>query len=145
MRGDNLLYVLTGILSPAAFLRAAQSQALPEDWTLSVFDSRGLRVARSRDHDRYLGTTAAPSLVELMRTSPQEGAGALLASDEVFTAYVRIPDMNWAVAIGLPTSTVAAGGFRAFSFYGGGAALSLALALLLAGMAGRSIARPVEH
>ncbi len=146
MRGDNLLYVLTGILSPAAFLRAVESQALPEDWTLSVFDSRGLRVARSRDHDRYLGTTAAPSLVELMRTSAKEGAGVTrtLEGDEVFTAYVRIPNMNWAVAIGLPTSTVAAGGFRAFSFYGGGAALSLALALLLAGMVGRSIARPVE-
>ncbi|HZW75415.1 MAG TPA: cache domain-containing protein [Caldimonas sp.] len=59
-------YVLTAVVRPEAILRVVRQQRIPEDWIVSVFDSRNLRVARSRDHDSHLGEPPAPSLLALM-------------------------------------------------------------------------------
>ncbi|MEO5843646.1 MAG: cache domain-containing protein, partial [Caldimonas sp.] len=65
-RDGTLRYVLTAIVRPEAILRVVSAQRIPEDWTVSVFDSRGARVARSREHERFLGTPPSPSLAALI-------------------------------------------------------------------------------
>jgi CheY-like chemotaxis protein/nitrogen-specific signal transduction histidine kinase/putative methionine-R-sulfoxide reductase with GAF domain len=145
IRKDRLVYVLTAELSPDAFLRVVESQKLPEDWVMSVFDGRGMRVARSRDHLRHLGTPGAPTLQELMAEPGDMGTGITrtLEGTEVYTAYVQMPMSGWSVAIGIPTATVMSGALRSGLLYGGGTLASLGLALVLAAMAAGGINRPI--
>jgi signal transduction histidine kinase/CheY-like chemotaxis protein len=145
VRDGELRYVLTAFLAPEAFLDILESQKLPADWVMSVFDSHGARIARSHDHDRTVGTPAAPTLQELMAGDGPHGMGVTqtLEGTQVYTAYVRIEASDWTVAIGIPTATVEAGAQRAFLLYGGGIVLSLLLALLWAAGAARGINGPI--
>jgi len=145
VRDGEMRFVLTAVVKPDAILEVVNSQRVPADWVVSVFDARGMRVARSRGHEKFIGTPAAPSLHELMLTGADEGVGVThaLEGDEVLTAYSRLPQSGWAVAIGIPTSIVGAGVYRSLAAYGGGLVLSLALAMLAALAVARSILRPI--
>ena len=83
-------------------LALVQRQGVPRDWVISVFDAQGARVARSRAHHRFLGMPAAPGLRALMARPASEGTATTraLEGDRIFTAYSRLPDTRWAVAIG---------------------------------------------
>jgi len=56
-RAGELRYVLSAVVRPEAILRVVSEQRVPDDWIVSVFDSNGARVARSREHARFLGTS----------------------------------------------------------------------------------------
>jgi hypothetical protein len=139
VRDGTLRFVLTAVIKPDAILEVVRSQRVPADWVVSVFDARGMRVARSRSHEKFIGTPAAPSLHELMLTGADEGVGItqVLEGDDVHTAYSRLPETGWAVAIGVPTSLVDAGATRWLAVYGGAIALSLALGVLAARIVAR--------
>ncbi|HUR41035.1 MAG TPA: ATP-binding protein [Verrucomicrobiae bacterium] len=145
LRENRLDYVLTGMLTPSAFMEVVRAQNLPSDWIMSVFDATGTRVARSHNHEGTVGKTAAPSLQDLMQSSEREGVGITrtLENTEVYTAFVRMPTSGWSVAIGIPTETVQAGAWRAIAVYGGGTLVSLLLALLWAALASRHIEGPI--
>ena len=76
MQDGEVRYVLSAIVRPESILRVVNQQRVPEDWVVAVFDSRNIRVARSREHERYLGTPASPSLLALMnRDDVDESVG----------------------------------------------------------------------
>ena len=143
VRDGELRFVLTAVIKPDAIVEVVRNQRVPADWVVSVFDARGMRVARSRAHEKFIGTPAAPSLHELMLSGADEGVGLtqVLEGDDVHTAYTRVPETGWAVAIGIPTALVDGGAYRSLAVYGAGIALSLALGALAALGVARSIVR----
>jgi signal transduction histidine kinase/CheY-like chemotaxis protein len=145
MRDGNLRFVLTGVVNPEAFLDVISRQRVPDDWVVSVFDSKGVRVARSRAHAKYLGAAPAPSLQRLMATGPEEGVGITYAleGDAILTAYSRIRTSGWAVAIGIPAASIDAAPWRSSLAYGGGILLSALLGGVAALLIARSINRPI--
>jgi hypothetical protein len=73
MRDGALRFVLTGVVNPEAVLDVISRQRVPEDWVVSVFDSKGARVAF-----RANANTPAPrppSLQRLMSSASDEGVG----------------------------------------------------------------------
>jgi signal transduction histidine kinase len=145
MRDGGLRYVLTAVVKPEAIVEILNRQHVHDDWVISVFDAKGLRVARSRAHRENLGTPAAPSLQKLMATGAAQGSGSTFAleGDRILTAYVRLDGIGWSVATGIPLSLVNAGVLRSILTYGGGIALSILLGGLAALFIARGIGRPI--
>ena len=145
--GGSPRYVLTAIVKPDTILEVVRRQRVPAAWIVSVFDAGNTRVARSRDHDKYLGTSATPSLVALQATGFDEGVGEseTLEGQRVVTAFIRLRPSGWTVAIGVPTAIAEGALSRSAGAYGGGILLSLALGGLAAFLVGRSIARPIAR
>ena len=145
IRNGELRYVLTAAVKPDGVLDVINRQRVPQDWVISVFDGKGMRVARSRAHQQFLGTAAAPSLREQMASGEAEGAGMTrtLEGDAVYSAYSRLADSGWSVAIGIPRSVVNTGVYGAVAVYAAGLLASIAIAVIAALFIARGIARPI--
>jgi len=102
-------------------------------------------VARSRDHERTLGTQPTQSLIDLQRLHVEEGTGrsVTLEGEKVYTAFTRLRGIGWTVAIGVPTAIAEAAWRQSAIAYGGGILLSLGLGGLSAWLIARSIAGPI--
>jgi signal transduction histidine kinase/ActR/RegA family two-component response regulator len=145
IRDGKLRYVLTGVIDPQAFLDVISRQRVPSEWVVSVFDAKGLRVARSRAHAKYIGTAPSSSLHRLMAADGDEGVGVTqaLEGDQILTAYSRLPGSGWSVAMGIPMAAVQAGPWRSSLAYGGGIVLSVLVGGLVALLIARSVNRPI--
>jgi signal transduction histidine kinase len=135
------------VVKPDAILDIVNRQKLPGDWIISVFDAKGMRVARSRAHEANLGTAASPSLQALMASGAPEGSGttSTLEGDKNVAAYVRLAGSGWTVAPGIPVSFVNRGVARSVAVYGGGILLSIVLGGLAALVVARGIRRPIAR
>ena len=147
MRDGELRAVLSAVVKPDAILDIIKRQRVPEDWVISVFDAKGMRVARSGAHEETLGTAAAPSLQALMASGAQEGSGRTFAleGDPIVAAYVRLEGSGWSVVPGIPITLVEQGVVRSVATYGGGILLSILLGGLAALAIARSITRPIAR
>ena len=143
----ELKYILTAVIDPSAFTAVLDRQRLPGDWVASVFDAHRLRVARSRLHEKYVGTAPSPSLAALMDKDPNQGFGVTeaLEGDAVDAVYYRSPKSGWTVAIGLPQSVARAGALQSFLTFGGGLVIAIVLGGIAALVAARSITRPMNE
>ena len=148
-RDGALRYVLTAIVKPEAIVAVVDRQRIPASWIVSVFDAGNARIARSRDHERLLGTHPDGSLLRLMATlnSRDEafGASTTREGERVNSAIARIPSSGWTVTLGVPTSVGDEAFRRSALVFGGGLALSVALGALLALLASRRIARAIAR
>ncbi|MBV9891016.1 MAG: response regulator [Rhizobacter sp.] len=146
MREGEVRYVVTAVVKPEAILRVVQQQRIPDDWIVSVFDSRNVRVARSRDHDEHLGEPPAPSLLALMQATPGSeaiGETSTVEGVRVQTALARVHSTNWTVAIGIPASVQETAMLESLVAYGGGILLSLGIGGMAAWRISRSIVEPI--
>ncbi|MEO8164091.1 MAG: ATP-binding protein [Betaproteobacteria bacterium] len=147
LRNGHLRYVLSGIIKPDTILDVVNRQRVPPEWVVSVFDAKGVRVARSRDHEAFIGNPAPAALQSLMEKGSDEGYGltTALEGERVQTAFTRSKQTGWVVAIGTPDSMTQAGIYRSLAVFGGGILLSLVFAVLAAVRITRSINRPIRE
>jgi signal transduction histidine kinase len=148
-RDGELRYVLSAVVRPEAILRVVSEQRVPGDWIVSVFDSNNSRIARSREHERFLGTPPSPSLQALITSlgaqSEAVGASSTVEGTQVHTAVARVGSAQWVVALGVPAA-VEAGALRNSALaYGGGILLSLGLGSVAAWLLSGSIAAPIAR
>lgn len=145
MRDGALRYVLTAPLLPQNIAEVLALSQLPNGWTVVVFDSNGRRIARVPEAGFAVGDQVSPELGALVASGRNEGTGVSHTSngDEVYTAWLRLPDAGWTVATGIPTTEVNAKVTKALLLYGGGLALSLLFATVAALIAARRISQPM--
>jgi signal transduction histidine kinase len=145
LRNGELRYVLSALVKPEAILEVITRQRLPGDWIISIFDAKGLRVARSRAHDENVGGRASASLRELMASGAQEGVGQTtdLEGHRNYASFSRLRDSGWSVAPGIPATYVEGTAYRSLAIYGSGILLSIVLGMLAAIRIARSISRPM--
>lgn len=139
----KVAYVLTAAVKPDRIMELVHKQRVPQSWVLSVFDGQGLRVARSKDHEKFLGGRASPMLRQMMASSPEEGVGLTrtLEGDEVYSGYTRLPSHGWTVAVGMPTAQTQATLWRNLGLYLLGILASVGIWLVLA----RRLAARIAH
>ena len=149
LRDAELRHVLTAILRPEAVHSIITRQRVPGDWIVSVFDGNGRRIARSRDHERYVGTSPGPSLKlmlsELGERDQLYGESQTVEGGRVHTAVARIGNTGWTVALGVPKTVSQAATRSSALAYGGGIILSVLIGGLAAWLVSRSIERPIER
>lgn len=145
IRNGALRYVLTAPLLPQNIAEVLALSQLPKGWTVVVFDSNGRRIARVPEAGFAVGDQVSPELDALVASGRNEGTGVSHTSngDEVYTAWLRLPDAGWTVATGIPTTEVNAKVTKALLLYGGGLALSLLFATVAAFIAARRVSQPM--
>ncbi len=143
--GDELRYVLTGVVDPESIRGVIHKQRVLPDAVVSILDARGNHVARSREHPQWLGKPPSETLQALMaRGSEGAGPSRTLEGEETYAAFSRSAATGWSVAMGVPRATIDGPVRRSYLTVGVGLALSLGLGLLVSFWVARSVSRPVE-
>ncbi len=144
-RDGQVVYVLAMGIGPELLSSLLEEQNLSPDWTVGIFDRKGVIVARNRELDRFLGKQVSPTLLQAMR-EPAENWFPSVTSEgiPVYSTFRRSPITGWTVAIGLPREFVDAPIRRARLLAFGGGAAVVALSLILGWWMARAIRRPVQ-
>jgi signal transduction histidine kinase len=142
-RDDRVNFVLTIALVPDAVSQILLNAGAPKGWVGVVVDAKGNIVARTVQEQFELGRPASDSVRAAIQSAP-EGAyvGRTLEELEVDVVYRTLPGTGgWSVHLGLPTESLNAPVRWSAYLLAGGAAVSIALAIILALLTGRDIAQ----
>ena len=104
VRGGELRYVLTAVLTPQAIgSLVAQERTGPEEWTRAVVDGKGVLVARTRDPERFVGKLGTPPFLRQIRRV-REGlfSGTTMDGRLAYTAFNRARLSDWTVSVAVP-------------------------------------------
>jgi diguanylate cyclase (GGDEF)-like protein len=141
----RVVHALSIGVMPERFRAILSEQKLPQGWIGAVFDTAGTVVARTQEHERFVGGKGAAELVERMA---EEAEGALetatLEGIPVVSLFSRSPATGWSVALGIPRASLARPLWRRSAAAGAAAGAVLALGLALAWAIGGSIARSIR-
>ena len=150
LRGGKVAYVLTAAVKPEALLDVVNLDKLPAGWVMAAVDGKGLRVLRWPRQDEFIGTPVSGTLQRMMAAAAPargEATGITTSSEgtEVYTAFTRVGETGWQMAVGIPTESVEAGARRSLAVYGGGLLLSILLGGFAALFMARGISRPMAE
>ena len=126
--------------------RMLEDQRLRPGWSAAILDSKGVLLARHPEPEKYVGKRATDGLLTRISREP-EGLfrGPRLDGVESLVYYTRIAGTEWTFVTGMPQSEVRATLIAAWQFTGAMALAGLALALLMAYFASRTIADEVSE
>jgi signal transduction histidine kinase len=139
VRDGRTRYVLFAGVDPAGFNAVFEAQRLPPHSIASLVSRDGMFIARSPDHDRFVGAAPPPAYLERIRASPH---GSIHSADldgmERDVAYTRMALTGWTVGFGVPTETLN-GPVRRVAWTGAvvGAGIVIGAVALVAVFAGR--------
>jgi signal transduction histidine kinase/CheY-like chemotaxis protein len=149
LRDGELRHVLAAILRPEAVHSIITRQRVPGEWMFWLSAGTGRPIARSRDHERYVGTSPGPSLnlilSQLGERDQVYGESQTVEGGRVHTAVARIGNTGWTVALGVPTTVIQGASRSSALAYGGGIVLSVLIGGLAAWLVSRSIEQPIER
>lgn len=109
---------------------------IPKGWVMSVFDRQGVNVARNLSPERFVGERAGAVLLQRMRTE-REGTFSARSREglQLVSAFAQVEPFGWAVAAGVPLSSLTgpaeAAALRTLAAGGAALAAGLILALLV--------------
>jgi signal transduction histidine kinase/ActR/RegA family two-component response regulator len=143
MRGGQLVYVLTAVLSTDVVSSVLTRQNIPSGSVASVFDQVHHRVARSV---KVASPSPSPSLQALLDRGGTHGAGPTTTVEGVqnYTGFTRLPASGWVVVVGASVAEANKALHALFSAVALGLAASMALAILLAWVLSRRVIAPIE-
>ena len=108
-------------------------QNLPPDWITAILDGSGTIAARTHLAERYVGGKGSASFLRKSATLSEGVTDAVsLEGIPMLSAFNRSPRSGWAVAIGIPKTTLTGNLWRSLGF---NAAVTLALLALSVWMA----------
>jgi signal transduction histidine kinase len=127
------------------FAEAIARERIPRDWIVSILDGNAVNVARTVNHERYLGQAASDKLTAAMKARP-EGTyeGISREGIPVFTAFSRIEPFGWSVAMGIPRAELQAPALQAAAWTLLGGVVLLGASLGIAFMVARQITQPIS-
>jgi len=145
--GGRLQYVVTVALAPDRMLRILQNQKVAPEWLVSISDAYGMRVARSRDHERTVGTPIGAGVARMIRPGTSEGGGNIVNADgiESVATYSAVPGYGWYVLIGAPTAHFAAVLWSTLGAYAMAIALALSLYVVLVAFIAKRLVLSIDH
>ncbi|HEY6380321.1 MAG TPA: sensor histidine kinase [Pseudolabrys sp.] len=137
LRGGDVIYDLSFDPPLEIFQRIIEQQKPSDDWTISIFDGKGVNFARVPNPETTIGMKASPSLSAVM-FSAREGQARTVSLEGVplLTAFVRSGLTGWIPAAGIAEKTLTAPAVRTFILTGaiglGMLAIGLAFAIRMA-------------
>ena len=144
-RDDRVVYALSIGVLPERFRAILSEQKLPPGWSGAAFDMTGTVVARTHEHERFVGGKGAPELVRRMAEEPEGALEAItLEGIPVVFLFSRSPATGWSVALSIPRATIAGPLWRRSAVVALAVAAVLSLGLALAWAIGGSIARSIQ-
>ncbi len=144
LRDGEVVFALNIALRAQHLASLLEAHQLPAGWGVSILDRRDRIVARSVEHDRFVGSLANAALRE--NTAADEGTVRSLnvAGVPVWGAYVRLPAWGWRVAVGVPEAALDAPVRRSALSLGLVGLLAVGASVAAALLYGRRLARPIR-
>jgi signal transduction histidine kinase/ActR/RegA family two-component response regulator len=144
LRGDDVVYILTAVISTDVISNVIARQNIPSDSVASVFDRAYRRLASSRSSQEPY---ASASLQALLNEHHQQGVGTtrIVEGREVYTGYTRMGDVGWIVTVGASVEKANAAFVTLLGATGLGLAASLSISFVLAWVLSRRVIEPIEH
>ncbi len=142
-KDSNLVYVLSLDIS-STLPRVLNELELPDGWIAGIFDGHGYMIARSRDADRFVGTLALPTFLNHIHAENNGWVpGVSREGVPLFNAFAHTRLGGWTINVGIPREVLLAPVRQTTqSLVLLGFAIAT-LAILLAVLIGRRIARAV--
>jgi PAS domain S-box-containing protein len=144
LRNGEAVALVNMMVDPARLGQVLRSRGLPDQWISALVDRNGKIIARSRQHDQFVGQTATADLRENAIGLEGTWIGTTLEGTSVLSAYARTALSNWRVAVGAPVAAVEAPLRQSLLWLIGLGGTTLALSTLIAGWCGRQIARSMR-
>jgi PAS domain S-box-containing protein len=143
--GSGRQYTLVAVIDPSSWLRFLSSYPVATDATLTLLDQNGIIIARTLNSERWVGQRPSPGLTAEARRTPEgTSINQGLEGQWFYTAHSRSKLAGWTLASGVPKEGVEAALRQLTIQIASVAAASAILAILLALLFGRRIARPVS-
>jgi PAS domain S-box-containing protein len=145
IREGRVIRALGMALDPARLSDVLRPEHLPEGALAVVTDSRGNVAARSRDHQRFVGTPA-PAWYGPAVAGHESGfrRGPTLENEQVVLGFARVPSApGWSMAVAEPRASYDTSWQRPLLALALGGAVILALGVALALWLGQSLLRPL--
>jgi PAS domain S-box-containing protein len=145
-RDGRIAYSLGVALRARRLGELLTEQQLPSHMVATIIDANGIVVARTRDSDKYSGTSSRPELLAKMRE--ESGGTVAFTSFEGTPSYAnfsRSLRSGWTVAVLLPREYVASAVLDSVKGILSLVALTLAAGFLLAWRMGGRISRSVKN
>jgi signal transduction histidine kinase len=100
-------YVVSRIFDASYFARVFQDPAIGRDWVITIFDAKGVSIARNRNAEDLVGRPVRPELYQASRRQPN-GILRHVTHDgiDVYSVYTRAPLSGWTLAIGVPAPEI---------------------------------------
>jgi PAS domain S-box-containing protein len=137
--------VLNMALSPQRLGELVVGGSIPPDWTVGILDGAFRIIARSRDFERFLGATATTTFQSNVKAGNTLWRAVSLDGTPVLSTWAQSAMSNWRVSVGVPLAVVDRPLLSLMWSLAGLTGLGLASSLMLAALAGRSLATPVRR
>ena len=146
VRDGAVRYLLIASLPPRVWLELLARYPMVPGATMTLLDQHGIIVARTLNHERWIGKPPSPGLAERAQRSA-EGAyrNTGLEGQRFYSAHSRAPIAGWTLATGVPADQVEPALRGPAIALTAGATLVAVFAVGLALWFGRRIARPVTQ
>ncbi len=139
---DQVERVLLVGVSAAHWLEFLRRFPIARDATLTLSDPSGQIIARTLNHERWVGK---PARAQFWAQALKQPEGALvttgLEGQPFHAAFSRLDSVDWTLSTGVPTTDIEAPVLRPALLVGLGVLLAAMLATTLAVLLGRRIAR----
>jgi diguanylate cyclase (GGDEF)-like protein len=144
-RKGKTMYALNVGIAAERVAALLQGRRLPAGWVASVFDSKGILIARTRDMNQFVGRKVSPIVQQAAQEHP-EGTVETLGLDgiPVITAFSRSDLANWTVAVDIPLAAIQGALRRSLWLLIGSTAALLCAGLWLAWHRGDRIATAIR-
>lgn len=132
--GEPGRYVLILAIDAERFASLLESQGLPAGWITEIVDRKGMVLARSQEHESFVGRPINEEILEARRSARGVFSARSAEGERLLGAAARSGIAGWLISATLPSSIAEMSQRRSrfFSFVllGSGLALGLALAFV---------------
>jgi two-component sensor histidine kinase len=133
MRDGAVVYVISFNPPLSTFQHIIETQSPGPDWTISIFDQRGINFARVPNPEQMVGQRASLTLFsEMFKANEAKIETVSLEGVPLLTAYSHSPLSGWIVAAGVATRTLTAPLWRTLAMTVGIGAVLLATGMYFA-------------
>ena len=145
VREKTIIYVLTAAIEPQVFTEILARQKVPKEWLGTLFDTKRVIVARTREGNKFIGQPVGPLLAKTSALANEQFlSGVTEDGVSAYAAISRSQRSGWFVALTVPSSEMNAILYGSVATVGVGGLLLLLLglgvAVVFARQASRSIA-----
>lgn len=141
LRDGEPVYVINSTLAPQRILSVLAQREVPPGFVSAVFDGSYRLIARSIDHEKYLGSNARPDFRRVATDAEGAWVGINRNGESVSGADMRTKLANWMVGVTVPTAVLEAPFRRSLLFIVALGAIGLAASVVLAARARRPSSR----
>jgi PAS domain S-box-containing protein len=144
-REKKTVYVITAAIEPQIFNDILMRQQIPGEWLGTLFDTRQIAIASTRDAEKYVGQPVGPLLPESsLERGEQFRSGSSKDGTRVYAAISRSQLSHWQLALVVPSSALDAVVGRSIGLVAGGGLLLLLVGVGVALIFARQVSSSIS-